>query len=110
MMLTQTIVPSPSQNCAVRNSSIQRNAPPASSPTPAAQNSPTTLPSTKSILAADGTLGRPGMVMMSPQIMTTNSAPAASRTSRTLTTWFDGAPRTDASVVKDDCVFATQTG
>ena len=28
--------------------------------------------------------------MMSPQIITTNSAPAASRTSRTLTTWFDG--------------------
>ena len=31
---------------------------------------------------AEGTLGRPGMVMMSPQTITMNSAPAASRTSR----------------------------
>ena len=37
-------------------------------------------------LFAAGTFGSPGMVMMSPQIMTTNSAPAARRTSRTLTT------------------------
>ena len=33
--------------------------------------------------SAAGTFGRPGMVMISPQIATTNSAPAESRTSRT---------------------------
>ena len=38
-------------------------------------------------MAADeGTLGRPGMVRISPQTSTTNSAPAASRTSRMLST------------------------
>ena len=36
-----------------------------------------------SIVFAAGTRGRPGIVMMSPQIATTNSAPADSRTSRT---------------------------
>ena len=50
------------------------------------------------------------MVMMSPQIITTNSAPAARRTSRTLTTWSSGAPRSAASVENDDWVFATHTG
>jgi hypothetical protein len=50
------------------------------------QNRPTTLPSSvRSILSEDGTLGKPGMVMMSPQIITMNSAPAASLTSRMLT-------------------------
>ncbi len=49
------------------------------------QNSPTIWPSAPtSIESAAGTLGRPGMVMISPQIATTNSAPADSRTSRTL--------------------------
>ena len=38
-----------------------------------------------SIASAAGTLGKPGMVMIYPQIATTNSAPAESRTSRTLT-------------------------
>ena len=37
-----------------------------------------------SMASAAGTLGSPGMVMISPQIATTNSAPAESRTSRTL--------------------------
>ncbi len=51
------------------------------------QNSPTIRPSSStSILTAAGSFGSPGMVMMSPQTITTNSAPAASRTSRTLTT------------------------
>ncbi len=77
---------------------------------PAGSKSPTTLPSTRSILTADGTLGSPGMVMMSPQTMTTNSAPAFSRTSRMFTTWFSGAPRSWASVEKLYWVFATQTG
>jgi hypothetical protein len=53
----------------------------------AAQNSPTIRPSgPMSIAFADGTFGSPGMVMISPQIATTNSAPAESRTSRTLMT------------------------
>ena len=42
-------------------------------------------PAPMSIESAAGTRGRPGMVMISPQIATTNSAPAESRTSRTLT-------------------------
>ena len=46
-----------------------------------------------------GVLGRPGMVRMSPQIITTKPAPAARRTSRMLTTWPLGAPRSLASVV-----------
>ena len=63
-----------------------------------------------SILSAEGTFGRPGMVMTSPQITTTNSAPAASRTSRTLTVWPLGAPRSCGSVENEYWVFATQTG
>src|SRR5215831_15558215 len=52
----------------------------------ALQNSPTMRPSLPtSIASAAGTFGRPGMVMTSPQIATTNSAPADSRTSRTVT-------------------------
>ena len=47
---------------------------------------------------ADGTRGRPGMVMTSPQMTTMNSAPAESRSSRIGTTWFDGAPRSFGSV------------
>ena len=62
------------------------------------------------MLLAAGTFGSPGMVMMSPQIITTNSAPAASRTSRMLTTCPDGAPRSFGSVEKEYCVFATHTG
>ena len=47
------------------------------------QNKPITLPcSFKSILQEDGAFGSPGMVIMSPQTMTTNSAPAASRIER----------------------------
>ena len=50
-----------------------------------AQNSPTMRPSAPtSMELAAGTLGSPGIVMISPQIATTNSAPAESRTSRTL--------------------------
>ena len=49
------------------------------------QNNPTILPSgPTSMASAAGTLGRPGIVMISPQMATTNSAPAESRTSRTL--------------------------
>jgi hypothetical protein len=49
------------------------------------QNKPTIRPSgPTSIESAAGTFGRPGIVMISPQMATTNSAPADSRTSRTL--------------------------
>jgi hypothetical protein len=50
------------------------------------------------------------MVMMSPQIITTNSAPAARRTSRTFTMWPLGAPRSLGSVENEYCVLATHTG
>ena len=60
--------------------------------------------------SADGTLGRPGIVMISPQIITINSAPAESFTSRTLMECPLGAPRNAASVLKEYCVFATQIG
>ena len=50
------------------------------------------------------------MVMISPQITTTNPAPAESRTSRIGTTWWVGAPRRFGSVEKEYCVFAMQTG
>src|ERR1051325_4932403 len=49
-----------------------------------AQNNPVMRPSSaKSIVFAAGTRGRPGIVMISPQTATTNSAPAESRSSRT---------------------------
>ena len=60
--------------------------------------------------SAEGTLGRPGMVMTSPQIATTNSAPAESRTSRMGTTWWLGAPLRLGSVEKEYCVLAMQMG
>jgi len=51
------------------------------------QKRPTTFPnSSMSMRSEDGTFGSPGIVMMSPQTITTNWAPAASRTSRTLIT------------------------
>src|SRR4030095_10467185 len=62
------------------------------------------------MLLAAGTLGRPGMVMMSPQTATTNSAPADRRTSRTVTTWSVGAPLESGWVEKLYCVLAMQTG
>ena len=57
-----------------------------------------------------GWRGRPGMVMMSPQIITTKPAPAESRTSRTGTTCPLGAPSREASAEKEYCVLATQIG
>ena len=52
----------------------------------------------------------PGIVMMSPQIITTNPAPAARRTSRMSTTCPVGAPRSFGSVENEYWVFATHTG
>ena len=60
--------------------------------------------------SAAGFFGRPGIVMREPQTKTTKPAPAARRTSRTSTTWPDGAPRSASSVVNDFCVFAMHTG
>src|SRR5437660_6178891 len=75
------------------------------------QNSPTIRPSAPtSIESAAGTLGSPGMVMISPQIATTNSAPAESRTSRTVTVWPSGAPLTSGLVEKLYWVLAMQIG
>ena len=69
------------------------------------------FPSSSTSIAADeGTLGSPGMVMMSPQTKTTNSAPAASRTSRMLSAWPLGAPRRNGSVENEYGVFAMQIG
>ncbi len=50
------------------------------------------------------------MVMISPQIATTNSAPADRRTSRTLTAWPSGAPLVSGLVEKLYWVLATQIG
>ena len=50
------------------------------------------------MLFAAGTLGRPGIVMMSPVTTTMNSAPALKRISRIATVWPDGAPLAAASV------------
>ena len=66
--------------------------------------------SVTSMFTADGTFGSPGIVMMSPQIITMNSAPAARRTSRTFTTWPEGAPRSCGSVENEYWVLAMQTG
>src|SRR2546423_3772974 len=75
------------------------------------QNSPTIRPSAPtSIESAAGTLGSPGMVMISPQIATTNSAPAESRTSRTVTMWPSGAPLISGLVEKLYWVLAMQIG
>jgi hypothetical protein len=60
--------------------------------------------------SAEGALGRPGMVMISPQMTTRKPAPAESRTSRIGTTWSVGAPLRLGSVEKDYCVLATQIG
>ena len=59
---------------------------------------------------AEGILGRPGMVMISPVRATMNSAPADNRTSRRATLWPVGAFFRFGSVEKDYCVLAMQTG
>ena len=70
---------------------------------------PLDLPaSSKPMRSAAGTRGRPGMVLMSPQMAVTKPAPAASRTSRTGRTWPSGAPRKAGSAEKLDCVLAMQ--
>ena len=66
--------------------------------------------SARSMREADGSFGSPGMVMMSPQTTTTNPAPADSRTSRTCSSWPEGAPSSVGSVEKEYCVLAMHTG
>ena len=63
-----------------------------------------------SIESAAGTFGRPGMVMISPQMATMKPAPAERRTSRTGMVWPVGAPRWLGSVVNEYCVLAIHTG
>ena len=60
--------------------------------------------------SAAGTLGKPGIVMISPHTTTINSAPDESLTSLTGRTWPVGAPFKFGSVEKLYWVFAIQTG
>ena len=57
-----------------------------------------------------GILGNPGIVIISPQTTTINSAPEDNRTSLTGRTWPVGAPFKFGSVEKLYCVLAIQTG
>ena len=75
------------------------------------QNRPVILPSAStSMFTAAGFLGRPGMVMMLPQMTTTKPAPAARRTSRTSMVKPVGAPVSLALSLKLYWVLAMQTG
>src|SRR5690606_13439862 len=80
-------------------------APPAASGRPAIPP-----PSFSRMPAAAGFRGSTGMVMIAPQMTTTNSAPAARRISRMGTTWPFGAPSRFGSVEKLYWVFAMQIG
>ena len=60
--------------------------------------------------SAAGTFGRPGMVMISPQMATTNWAPAESRTSRTGMEKPVGAPLESGLVENEYWVLAMHTG
>ena len=61
-------------------------------------------------MTAAGTLGSPGMDIMEPQTITTNSAPLDNLTSLIVNVWPEGAPFNFGSVEKLYCVFAIQTG
>ena len=62
------------------------------------------------IESAAGTLGKPGIVIISPQTTTINSAPEDNRTSLTGRTCPVGAPLRLGSVEKLYCVLAIHTG
>ena len=62
------------------------------------------------IASAAGTLGRPGIVMIAPQITTINSAPEDNLTSLIGKTCPEGAPFKFGSVEKLYCVLATHIG
>lgn len=75
------------------------------------QNSPSIFPLASIRMdSAAGVRGNPGIVIISPQIATTNPAPAANRTSRMGTICPVGAPSAAGSVEKLYWVFAMQTG
>jgi hypothetical protein len=61
-------------------------------------------------MVADGTRGRPGMVMISPQIATMKPAPARQADFADRHPWPVGAPRRFGSVEKEYWVLAMQTG
>ena len=63
-----------------------------------------------SIFSAAGTLGSPGIVMMSPVSATMKPAPADTRRLRTVMRKPSGAPSLDWSSVKEYWVFAMQMG
>ena len=69
-----------------------------------------TMPGLPRVPAAAGTLGRPGIVMMAPQITTINSAPDDNLTSLIGTTCPEGAPFRLGSVEKLYWVLATHIG
>ena len=60
--------------------------------------------------SAAGTLGRPGMAMISPVKATTKPAPALKRTWRTVMVKSSGRPVFLGSSERDYCVLAMQTG
>ena len=66
--------------------------------------------SSTSMRSAAGTLGRPGMVMMSPVRATMKPAPAEILRLRTVTVKPVGAPSLVGSSVKEYWVLATQMG
>ena len=66
--------------------------------------------SSTSIFSAAGTLGRPGMVMMSPVRATINPAPALTFRFRTVTVKPRGAPSSAGSSEKEYWVLAMQMG
>ena len=75
------------------------------------QNRPVMTPfSSTSIFSAAGTLGRPGMVMMSPVRATMKPAPALTFRFRTVTVKFSGAPSSAGSSDRDYWVLAIQIG
>ena len=66
--------------------------------------------SSTSMFSAAGTLGSPGIVIISPVKATIKPAPAETFSERTVTLKFSGAPNFDISSEKEYCVFATQIG
>ncbi len=89
----------------------ERRGPPVGEPARRFSEQPVDLPvGVEPDRVGAGTRGRPGMVMISPQIATTKPAPAESRTSRTPTMWPSGAPIRVGSVEKEYWVLAMQIG
>ncbi len=66
--------------------------------------------SSTSIFSAAGTLGNPGMVMMSPVCTTTKPAPALTRTLDTVTVNPSGRPSFPGSSDREYWVLAMHTG